>query len=537
MSTWLEVTDVILRALPSLSSDILEQIVSNLQQCGLQCKDDLKYVQQDDLKDLLPVIQVRKLLEMFKAETEMVTLNLEVGPGPSACPSSSSLSSEAHGLSGLASHSETARPSLNTTHVSGISKMWPETFQVPWDKMPPEIRSAISTGKRPKPAERRQMVRILVDEMRKLELSPTRAQCLTVCKKIVREYPKTFGDTFPSGLLIGEGYTSLLLQVKARVENLNRDSSFVMHRAKPNTGCKRGPSDIYGCVRFEPQPPPEETADTLECKRQRLLDIYSHEGNVGVEKAEVKTLMESSFSLLRQQINSTPAPSVADIRSHWPYLFNQKSICTHFKMLTDIDVLNAFEMSMKECEKPMIEYFKSRSKNENMKTVLSQADNTEMAHLLIRLLMSHFQEHEDGLVLHADVAASASDVEKTLSLPASPRLILLGMEGQANPVRWMISLEGRIICECVQSTFLTAVATVFAVYYVFNLQYQEEASCTLEFLQRRFIRINPERGSKTCKGKVLSKKTGKVVNKKSATVNPKVASLLKNLMDFEWDFI
>ncbi|KAI7789403.1 hypothetical protein IRJ41_005368, partial [Triplophysa rosa] len=60
-----------------------------------------------------------------------------------------------------------------------------------------------------------------------------------------------------------------------------------------------------------------------------------------------------------------------------------------------------------------------------MKNVLSQADNTEMAHLLINLLMSHFQEHEDGLVLHADVAASSSDVEKTLNLPASPRLILL----------------------------------------------------------------------------------------------------------------
>ncbi len=55
---------------------------------------------------------------------------------------------------------------------------------------------------------------------------------------------------------------------------------------------------------------------------------------------------------------------------------------------------------------------------------------------------------------------------------------------ETNAVRWMISLEGRVICECVESSFLTALATLFAVYYVFNLQYQEEASCTLEFLQR-----------------------------------------------------
>ncbi|CAM4554660.1 unnamed protein product [Leuciscus chuanchicus] len=83
-------------------------------------------------------------------------------------------------------------------------------------------------------------------------------------------------------------------------------------------------------------------------------------------------------------------------------------------------------MSMKECGKAIVEYFKSKSKNEKVKDVLShsQPENTEMAHLHIKLLISHFQEHEDGLVLHADVAASAADVEKKL-IPGRPRLILL----------------------------------------------------------------------------------------------------------------
>ncbi len=68
MSSWFEeVERIILQALPSLSSDILQQIVSSLQSSGLQCKEDLKYVQQEDLKDILPVIQIRKLLQMFKS--------------------------------------------------------------------------------------------------------------------------------------------------------------------------------------------------------------------------------------------------------------------------------------------------------------------------------------------------------------------------------------------------------------------------------------------------------------------------------------
>lgn len=54
---------------------------------------------------------------------------------------------------------------------------------------------------------------------------------------------------------------------------------------------------------------------------------------------------------------------------------------------------------------------------------------------------------------------------------------------------------------------------------------------------RRLIGINPERGRKTSQKKVVSKKTGKLVHKKATTVNPHVATLLKNLMDFEWGFI
>lgn len=48
----------------------------------------------------------------------------------------------------------------------------------------------------------------------------------------------------------------------------------------------------------------------------------------------------------------------------------------------------------------------------------------------------------------------------------------------------MISLEGHIICEGIQPTFLSGLAAVFSTYYIFNLQYQEDAACTLEFIQR-----------------------------------------------------
>ncbi|TRY57791.1 hypothetical protein DNTS_012051 [Danionella cerebrum] len=54
---------------------------------------------------------------------------------------------------------------------------------------------------------------------------------------------------------------------------------------------------------------------------------------------------------------------------------------------------------------------------------------------------------------------------------------------------------------------------------------------------RRFLDINPERGSKAKKGKVTSKKTGHVVHKKNSTINTHVSSLLRKLADFEWDSV
>ncbi|KAJ8014573.1 hypothetical protein DPEC_G00041650 [Dallia pectoralis] len=536
-----EIKKIIIKALPNICAETQEQLFNIFQSCGLECTEDLKYVRQEDIGDVLPVIQVRKLLEAFRLETETITLNLQAFQSPSTFSSSSQRSSPLPHSASSSSFSSPLPPDLaegESSH-SRLHQTWPETFQIPWDRMPPGIQLAISLGKRPKPADRRQMIRVLVDEMRKYEPSPKRSQCLTVTHNIIRQYPNSFADKFADGSLISGGYTSLLIQVKTRIENLNRDSIFVCHRTSSQAGGKRGPTDTYGCVRFQPPIPPEETEETVENKRQRLEEIFRQEGWGGIERAEVKGLMDITFFLQRRHINATPAPSINDIRNKWPYLFHQKSIMAHFQFLTDINALLILERSMGECGQAITEYFRNKSKDTNVKAVLSRGEGVEVAHCIVQLLMAHFRENTEGLIFLADVSATAADIEMTLSLPASPRLILLVSGGKelATIGSWMISLEGHVICEGIQPTFLSGLATVFAMYYIFNLQYQDEASCTLEFIQRRFIGINPERGSKATRGKVVSRKSGRVVQRKAVTVNTHVSTLLKNLMDFEWDFI
>ena len=57
-----------LKALPSLSEDTQDRLISTLESSGVESVEDLKYVQQEDVRDLLPVIQQRKLLEAFKLQ-------------------------------------------------------------------------------------------------------------------------------------------------------------------------------------------------------------------------------------------------------------------------------------------------------------------------------------------------------------------------------------------------------------------------------------------------------------------------------------
>ncbi|KAM7404169.1 hypothetical protein PAMA_004549 [Pampus argenteus] len=60
-------------------------------------------------------------------------------------------------------------------------------------------------------------------------------------------------------------------------------------------------------------------------------------------------------------------------------------------------------------------------------------------------------------------------------------------------------------------------AALFSCYYVFSLVYQEEASSTLEFIQRCFIGINPTSGTKMTKW--ISPRSGKVHKKRNNSIS------------------
>ncbi|KAL7888655.1 hypothetical protein AOLI_G00036290 [Acnodon oligacanthus] len=85
--------------------------------------------------------------------------------------------------------------------------------------MPHGIKMAIAREQRPTPRDHREMIRIIVDEMRLYELNPTRSDFFTVAKMIIKQYPKSFADILKDGT-----------RMKTHVEHLNRDSMIARRR-------------------------------------------------------------------------------------------------------------------------------------------------------------------------------------------------------------------------------------------------------------------------------------------------------------------
>ena len=106
---------------------------------------------------------------------------------------------------------------------------------------------------------------------------------------IVKQHPESFADVMRDGTVTGSGFGSLLTQLKTRVEHANRGNALSRRRkqkrvAKSSADVARGPADQYGCVRWQPDCPLEETEETLKEKQNEMKHLYLTEGPAGAER-------------------------------------------------------------------------------------------------------------------------------------------------------------------------------------------------------------------------------------------------------------
>ncbi|XP_048857411.1 uncharacterized protein LOC125724956 [Brienomyrus brachyistius] len=511
----------VLPELQAVNKNILEE---HLQSIGVETSDDLRFVTEADLMTALRPVQARKLLSAWKQKYQT--------------PENSSLSSVEASPTQSLSLLSVSPQSLSSTSSSspGRDIHWDDNFEIPWSKLPAEVMHFLERGKRPRPKLRRQMVRIVVTEMMEKCPHVGRKHSIDVAKKMVAKYPNSLQDVI-EGDIVGAGYLSLVKQLQNRIENVRRTSTPKIRKRKHQTDSdhtdeipleeRAAMQDTYGCLKWNVEfLPLEETPESQQQKMEKLKVMFQQ---ADANPEEVKSLMKSTYYTQRQHVNQ--GKSIKCLREEWPFWFDELGMSVHFKELTGIDLKETFTRNLDLKGKRLLEYMTTVAVSKS-KTFLQtyarlqrirgpQSGCSDDVKEMVLLLLSYFDEKEEYMLFHVEDTCLADEVQLE-QVPLTPTIIVCGQSCYSSR-RYMLSIDRNLVSTNI-SSFVSALCLMFGSYYNFNIHYPSELASTLEFLQRCFFCMNPEKGTK-------------VENKNSKhhlSVNPRVLTLIQDLADHEW---
>ncbi|XP_073763552.1 uncharacterized protein [Danio rerio] len=504
----------VLPNLPEATKDILEE---TLQSIGVETYDDFKFIEESDLLTALRPIQARKVLAAWKLRCQ--TPETSSSPQPST-----------------ALHSSPASSQSSSTSISQSPDVdWVDTFLIPWDKFPQELMQFLERGKRPSPRMRREMVRIVVNEMMRKCSCPNKRNSTEVAKKMVAKYPESLLDVI-EGDVVGPGYHSLVKQLQYRIENVKRFTTPKIRKRRHQTDDsdtdeippeKRAAiQDTYGCINWHVKfLPLGETSESQEEKKEKIK-IMSRQTDADAE--EVRHLMKLTFYTQRNQVNQ--GKNIKCLLEDWPWWFNELGMAVHYKELTGIGLNETFTRNLDLKGKRLLNYFSTVGVNKNKKFLQDLtkfkvmrgelSGCSEDVKEMLMLLLSYFNEKEDAMFCHVEDTCLAEEVEMD-KVNLTPTLVVCGQSCFSSK-RFMLCVDRTVVHDNIPS-FISALCMMFGSYYCFNIHYPSELASTLELLQRCFFSINPEKGTKVEK-----------TNTARLHVNPRVLTLIQELSDHEW---
>ncbi|KAG8170705.1 hypothetical protein JTE90_008092, partial [Oedothorax gibbosus] len=416
--------------------------------------------------------------------------------------------------------------STNIAPPSRLPPDWVQDYKIPFDKLPQRLLRVLKEKERADPGSRRQYITIISKEIFTFCPRPGKANLKVVAQKSVQAFPIALVDEFCGEKLAG-GYGSLLQSFISKFENLNRQSIFSSVKRKVNTSLDIDDptklvkkSDQYGCINWQPEMLPEgETEETQQNKREQLVHLSSLVSRDSVGE-EAILLLEDTYCSQRKDINSLTG--VKTLLMSWPLLFAEEGLLLHFKLLVGLDISSTFKTSFLRKGVVMEKYFLQNLKGKMKETIVRHPSGSTEVVLL--LLMDHFQEKHDSLFIEVDSSSTVKDVESLNILPATPCLVIC--DNEHSHKSYMVAVDKKVVNETTP-TFERAFYMLFASFFVFNIEYTETACSTLEFVQRCFLNINPDKGTKRG-SKNPKKKT------KTSIMDPKVLTLTQKLGAFEW---
>ncbi|XP_034039436.1 uncharacterized protein LOC117522160 [Thalassophryne amazonica] len=256
----------------------------------------------------------------------------------------------------------------------------------------------------------------------------------------------------------------------------------------------------------------------------KMLEEMNYNSNA------VKEFMKSTYFTQRKEVNK--GASIQILCQEWPFLFKEVGMAAHFQELTGMSLIESFLANVDKKGARLLNFFKrvdAHKRKQVLDALLKQQTErgystgcSEEVIQMVLLLLAHFNEKEEHLFHFVEKTTLAEEVQME-TVPPTPCLIVCGSSCFAAET-FMLSIDKEVNNHI--TSFTSAICLRFGSCYCFNIHYPVELRSTLEFLQRCFFSINPEKGTKVEWNK----------KKKVFSVNPRVLTLISDLADHGWTY-
>ncbi|XP_073347902.1 uncharacterized protein [Pagrus major] len=547
-----DVVTLITTVLPNCQG---QPLLDTLESIGVSSLEDLGFVEPDDLEGVLKKVESRKLLARAKALLSPAERNysghesflsspagfsssqaaLQLQPCVKALTCSPALSGNSgagfeDGTLPNSPESSQSAPRVSTSTnadinvdnltastsnsdvlLSTLDPDWHFNFCIPWNSMPSHIKETLEKQERPSAKDRREVVRMVTAEILAVCKCPQKKHLREIARKMVLAYPKSFKDVI-EGQVVGSGYDSLTRQLQCRVDNCRRAQP-VMVTPTSSGRRRRRQKNVNGCVNPDPLP------GNLEVEQQNKEELQRMFENDDMDENKIEMLMTETFASQRRDVLS--GNDTQTLKEEWPYLFDTTGLKTHFKQLTGVHIDEEFQETMSRKSRRILQCLKNRDRGSGaakLRCDIQSANTSEELYHAVRMLLLHFKEDESRIFVQVEDACVSAEVRRD-DLPPNPCIMVCG-DGPLTTGEFMVAVDQVVVMERI-STFPDAMASMFMMYYVMNIDYPAEICATLEFLQRCIFRINPDNGSRV----------GNQEKRKRLAVNPKVLSLISNFLE------
>ncbi|XP_041960351.1 uncharacterized protein LOC121718957 [Alosa sapidissima] len=327
---------------------------------------------------------------------------------------------------------------------------------------------------------------------------------------MVAKYPKSLQDVI-EGDVIGSGYHSLVEQLQNRFENVRRCTAPKIRKRKrraDESDTDDSPperraviQDTYGCINWDPKSMP--LGEGQESQRQNKEKLQTLSLQTDPDPEEVTLLMRSTFYAQRKQVNQ--GKDIKHLVEEWPFWFDELGMSVHFKELTGTDLKETFARNIDMKGKRLLDFMRTVGMKKSkflpafMKFQLIRGELTgrsEDVKEIVLLLLSYFDEREDAMFCYVEDSCLAGELQMK-QVPLTPTIVVCGQNCFSSS-RFMLSVDQTIVNNNI-SSFTSALNLMFGSYFCFNIHYPVELASTLEFLQRCFYSVNPQKGTKVTK--------------------------------------